>query len=592
MKPDNEPQGNKQPRPSLGAAFAKAARRRFSTVLLGAALISGCATTLQGQTPAQASPTPQNSISAQTDTAEVGPRRTLPPEEARRRAQIRAILLTDAQTRYPELADDAQTAYSGKLGALQDSLNAYLNRSDTAMHNAIVVLDPSKIDVALSIGLSAKHAIAAEIARHGKALPESTIEAAAGNAVRDFKSEAGAPGYTQNPSAYPNMKEAEARPCLIIPSSDHALPFEVPGLTMAQKIEFTNTHEGWHCLDSRYRMTAAQMASLETHHPKNLRHLLENADLRSAASIIHQKEALADIAALGDMVRRGHDTAIIDHTIGWRQNEAGADYLHYSVPGLSMLKQRIADMGIDAFREMAPSAVRDLYFDINDATALTHAKILAMAEFIKADTAARDTLRAAAPAGSDAAAGIAYADEILKPAVPQHIARGIIAMLTPPDTALRQALMDWKPIDQLEQGAIAAGGKITPETLIRSYGRIQNDLHGALFGQDDKARLAREKMALMKSLFVIYVRGVDFVSANEKYGVDIEAAEKDLLARGRAAGIGVPAPAAPPAAAGPQSPAPAAKPRVAGTPDTGANPLNIRDNGCGCPKTGYKGPGR
>ncbi|HRJ66578.1 MAG TPA: hypothetical protein PLW48_05530 [Alphaproteobacteria bacterium] len=597
MASDNKKQRGENSRPSLSASFAKAARKRFSTMLLGAALISGCATGVSGQAPAQAAPVvPQDTITAQVDTVEVGPRRTLPPAEVQRRAQIRAILLTDAQTRYPELADDAQTAYSGKLQTLQDSLNTYLNRADTAMHNTIVVLDPSKIDVALSIGLSAQQAIAQEVAKHGRALPESTIDAAAGNAVRDFTSEAGAPGYTQNPSAYPNMSEQAARPCLIIPSSDHGLLFDVPGLTKAQKIEFTNTHEGWHCLDSRYRMTEAQLEALQKNSPRSLKSLIENADLRGGASVIHHKEALADIAALGDMIRRGHDPAIIGHTIGWRQNEVGHDYLHYSVPGLNLLKQRIDSMGIDAFREMAPAAARDLYFEVNDATALTPAKLLAMAEYLKADVTVRATQRAAAPAGSDTAAGIAYAEEILKPAVPQQVMRDIIAVLTPPDISLRKALMDWKPIDRLEQGAIADGGKITPETLIRSYGKIQNELHGQLFGEEAEARLAREKMALVKSLFVLYVQGVDYVTANEKYGVDIEAAEKDLLARGRAADIGQPKPK-PENAPAPMSSAPAGKQRTAGTPNAGGENLNLQNtpaghDGCGCPQTGYKIPRR
>ncbi|HRI77217.1 MAG TPA: hypothetical protein PLX33_09535 [Alphaproteobacteria bacterium] len=597
MTPDNKKQRDENSRPSLSASFAKAARRRFSTLLLGAALISGCATGLNGQTPAQAAPTvPQDTVTAQMDTTEVGPRRPVAPEETQRRKQIRAILLDDAQSRYPELADDAQTAYSGKLQTLQDSLNTYLNRADTAMHNTIVVLDPSKIDVALSLGVSVKEAIAQEVAKHGRALPESTVESAAGNAVRDFNSEAGAPTFTQNPSAYPNMSEPAARPCLIVPSSDHALPFDVPGLSMAQKVEFTNTHEGWHCLDSRYRMTGAQLASLEKNSPRSLKSLIENVDVRTAASVIHHKEALADIAALGDMIRHGHPPAIIGHAIDWRQNEAGHDYLHYSVPGLNLLKQRIDSMGIDAFREMAPAAVRELYFEINDATALSPAKLLAMAEYLKADVTVRETQRTAAPAGSDAAAGIAYADEVLKPAVPQQVMRDIVAVLTPPDTALRKALMDWKPIDRLEQGAIADGGKITPETLIRSYGKIQNELHGQLFGEDGEARLAREKMALVKSLFVLYVQGVDYVSANQKYGVDIEVAEKDLLARGRAAGIGLPkAESTPPAT----SAAPAGRQRTAGTPDAGGNNLNLQNtapqeanDGCGCPKTGYKLPRR
>ncbi|MFN7114865.1 MAG: hypothetical protein ACK4PK_10975 [Alphaproteobacteria bacterium] len=578
MKPQQDPDARKSARPpSLAASFTKAARRHFSTVLLSAALISGCATTLDGQGPAHAATPPAQDTTAtilqQTPPPQEAqpqtPADTLTAEERRYRTEVRRILLHDAQERYPELSQAAQTGYSSQLKVLQDSLNSYLGRGDTSMHNAIVVLDPSKVDVAVALGVSVRRAIEQAAMRDGRTLPDSMIQTAAPNATRPHRSELGMPTYTQNPSAYPNMTEPEARPCLIIPVSDHALPFDVPGMTKAQKIEFTNTHEGWHCLDNRYRMTQAQMDALNENSPRNMRAIVDNPDLAIAASVIHHKEALADIGAAGDMIRRGHDPALIDHMIRWRQNEVGHDYMHYSVQGLNLLKTRIAEMGMEAFLQMDMPEARTLYFEINDATALKPAQITAMADYLLADAEGRTARREAAAAGSDAAAGIAQALEILKPSMPQQMLRSIIAALVPPDTDLIEKLREWDPVDEMETRAIERHGKITPETLIRTYGVMQNELHGELHGADDK--LAREKMTILKGIFTRYVRGVD-----------LEVAERDLLERGRAA--------EPEVFVGPRMPAPAAA-RTAELPPIRTAPLNAADRpACGCPHSPPRGP--
>lgn len=574
MKPQENPKAQDSAHPtSLTASFAKAARRRLSTVLLGAALISGCATTLEGQGPAQAATPPmQDTVTTVQQTPPQNPADTLSAEERRYRAEVHRILLRDAQTRYPELSETAQTGYSSQLKVLQDSLTSYLNRADTTMHNAIVILDPSKVDVAVALGVPVRRAIEQAATRDGRTLPDDMMRSAAPNATMPHKSELGMPTYTQNPSAYPNMTEPEARPCLIIPVSDHALPFDVPGLTKAQKVEFTNTHEGWHCLDNRYRMTQAQMDALNENNPRNMRALLDSPDLATAVSVIHHKEALADIAAAGDMIRRGHDPALIDHMIKWRQNEVGHDYLHYSVPGLNLLKTRIAEMGTEALLQMAQPEARNLYFEINDATALKPAQITAMADYLLADAEGRTARRAAAPAGSDAAAGIAQALEILKPTMPQRMLRDLIAAFVPPDGVLIEKLKEWDPLQELQTGAIERHGKITPETLIRAYGALQNELHGQLHGEDDK--LAREKMTILKGIFTRYVRAVDYVSVNQKYGVDIEVAERERLEHGRAA--------EPEIFVGPRMPA-ATGPRTAEIPSSGTTPLNASKPACGCP---------
>lgn len=535
MKHDPSHSADKKPQSSFAAAFAKSARKRLSTAILGVALISGCATTFEGTSPAKAAaPATDSTAVVQTQNVMgVAPAKPaeMSEQEIARRAEIRSILIVDAQMRYPELAEKGTNAYSKELTTLQTQLTDYLKRGDTAMHNAIVILDPAKVDVAVAIGVPLALVIQHEASKYGKLADGSMANTAAPNAAKSFRAESGVTTYTQNPSAYPNMDNAEAQPCLIIPASDHAYPFTIPGFTHAQKIEFTNTHEGWHCLDSRYRMTAEQMEALKNGSPNDAKQLATTPNLLIAAAVIHHKETVADVAALGDMIRHGHGMELIDHAIRWRQESVRSDYLHYSVPALKALKAEIAEKGLDAFRAQSADAARDTYFRLTDENALNPQRLQAMALYVAGGEDVRSLLSHAALSVPDIAKGIAYANEVLKPAPPQQQLRDIIVALSPPDTALREALVAWKPLDKLEQTAFNQGGKLTPETLVQAYGTMQTELHGQLTGEDP--RLAREKMTLLKGIFTRYLRTVDYVAANEKFGVNIEVAEQETINRVR-----------------------------------------------------------
>lgn len=535
MKHDPDKHADKKPQSYFARAFGNAARRKFTTALLGAALISGCAT-FESTSPAAARTPPATDTIAQTENV-IGmapPLRTdLSEKEISRRALIRDLLLIDAQRRYPELAEKSGTAYSRELSTLQKQLNEYLKHSDTTVHNVVVIMDPAKIDVAVALGLPLSLVIQHEVRKYDKEAGTGPARSAAPHAVRTFRPASGVTTYTQNPSAFPNMTSEKAEPCLILPASDHAFPFTIDGMTHAQKIEFANIHEGWHCLDTRYRMTQAQMDALNKGDVTDMEEIILSADLTVAISVMHHKETVADVAALGDMVRRGHSPDIIDKAIAWRQQGVQSDYIHYSVPALVALKGEIDAMGVEAFRKLPLEKASETYFNITDAHALTPSRLQAMALYLSGGPQIRDVLNGAAAQSSDITKGIAYAEQIMKPGAPQQPMRDIIAAFAPPDMALRQALLDWKPLDKLEQTAFAQGGKITPETLITAYSSMQSQLHSELTGEDP--RLAREKMSLLKAIFTRYLRTADYIAVNDKFGVDIEVAEKERLDRVRTA---------------------------------------------------------
>lgn len=531
MKPEQKKSAPQpQPKTSLAAAFARAARRRFSTVLLSAALISsGCASQLATTSPAQAALPPADAV---TNVQGIAPPRpdTLSEKQRDRHAFISAVLINDARERYPELADSAATDYSKKLKVVQDSLSRYLAGGQVKMHSAIVIMDPAKIDVAVALSVPVRAAIEYELVKKGAQPGKNAAQTGARQALTPFKAESGVTTYTQNPSAFPNfLNEEEAQPCLIIPVSDHSAPFDIPGLSHTQKLEMINTHEGWHCLDTHYRMTQTQIDALASGDANDLEQILTSPLLLSAASTVHHKETLADVAALGDMVRHGQDTSLIDRIIDWRTSHAQGDYLHYSSPALAALKEKISEMGTEAFRKLSFDDARDLYFAITDAEALSPTRLQVMALYVMGDSTVRSMLQESAAEEPDIARGLAYAEQMVKPAAAPQPLKDIIAAFAPPDQELRQKLLAWRPLDVLEKTAMEKGGKITPETLIRAYGSLQNELHRDLSGSEE--RLAREKMTLLKGIFTRYVRSVDYVAVNARYGVDIEQAESTLISQ-------------------------------------------------------------
>lgn len=525
------------------ADFKKSARRQFLGLALGATMFTGCGhAPLRAQDPVapdegrekiEAVETPRRSITA-SDTLPAAAQDSL--EHA---AEVRRILLTDARSRFAELSGSARTDYSAQLDSLEQHLRDYL-KQDTSRHNNIIVLDPVQTDVAIALGLPVEIAVIADLLKETPPsqinpdtppVPFGVITHAADNMSDPYRSRAGIISYTQTPSAFPNQNENGSRPCLIVPMSDHALPFTIKGLTFDQKTEYGNTHEGWHCLDNKYRLTDAQMAVLDTVNLKDFTAVKANPDAIAAGSSIHAMEMLADVASIGDMIRRGHDAKIIDAVIHWRTDNTPFDFLHYSVPALQALKTHIADTGLEAFRATTHNEARALYLRLTDENMLTPARFATALEYLTGDAATRVRLQIESAGNDDIRRGVAYA-KIMTPDPMSDLIRSFGRAMAPADTALVNNLQAWDFVATLENEAVAVGGAITPASVIEAYGNVQDNLRRAITPENEVEQ--REKMTLMKTFFINYLRKVDYVEANARHGVDIEDAAKDILAKGRA----------------------------------------------------------
>jgi len=533
----------------LFSDFKKAARRQMFGMALGLTMLTGCANTPLRSAPA---PTPATEDAPEKITAVVpafpqaaaddaAAQMPVTPEQdsLRYAAEVRRILLNDARSRFGELAGRARTDYSVQLDSLERHMREYLQK-DTSRHNNVIILDPVQTDVALALGLPVELAVLTDVLRETPAaqirsdappVPFGIIVSAAENMTDFHISKAGIISHTQTPSAFPNQHAAESRPCLIVPVSDHALPFSIAGLTFDQKTEFANTHEGWHCLDSKYRLTDAQMAVLDTVSIYDFAAVKENPEAIAAGSSLHAMEMLADIASIGDMVRRGHNPAIIDSVIRWRTDNMPSDFLHNSVPGLEALKAHIAETGLDAFRRVTHDEARALYFRLTDDSTMTPTRFATALAYLTGEDADRTRLEAESALNAETRRAVAYA-KAMQPDPEETLASRFRRHVTPPDTALQEKLKAWNFIAALENEAIAVGGAITPASLIEAYGNVQDSLRRAITPETEVEQ--REKMTLMKTFFTSYVSRADYAAANARHGIDIEVAAKDILARGRA----------------------------------------------------------
>jgi len=523
---------NDRKRPgSLQNAFQKAMRHRLGTLTLSFTLLASCGTTtLRGQTPSTAPVETGNRIEVT-----ITPQTSAQEQDSLRRIEVRRILLAEARSRYKELMPMAETGYSQELDSLETHLRQYLKARDTSRHNTIVVLDPTHTDVAIALGIPLPAAVMADIYKDApeRVLPFDVIMRAADHMADPYVSGVGISTYTQTPSAYPNKADEAARPCLIVPMSDHAVPFSIPGMTYRQKTEFGNTHEGWHCLDSRYSLSDAQYTALDTLEIRDFKALATSPVGISAVSQLNGAETLADVAALGDMVRQGHGTAVIDAAINWRKANMPNDYVHYSVPALNALKEHIDSVGLDTFRKTSHDTARALYLDITDKERLTATRLTTALAYQNGSVENRAALIEAAKTDTETAKALAFARN-MTPDPMLDLINSITTAMRPIDVNMGAKLREWDVIGTLEKKAIEQGGMITPETITRAYGAVQDSLRTDMLNGGNEYE-NREKMVFTRALFTRYVQMIDYVDANERHGVDIEKSAADLLRAGREA---------------------------------------------------------
>jgi hypothetical protein len=453
---------------------------------------------------------------------------TTPGEEA-----INKALVENARADAAALMPLARTGYSEDLAALGRNLTGYLHRNGIALTtDKVVVVDPQQTAVGRALGLADIDSVRLQIGpedsrRIGLEKADSMLE----NMGDTFVSPTGVMVSVHNPMAIANDIGTSAIPCLLVPENEHESPFAVPGLSLDETRDFFNTHESWHCLDTVYfRGDYDETELTKTIDEKDPRTLFDT-DLKLAlTSLTQRKEAFADVAALGEMIRAGGRRGLIGAVVDMRE-DAKSDFTHYSVPVLRALDRHIGQVGIDAFKKMDERAARTLYYTLADTYGLNATRLKAAAEISYGATSAPRTPDPLAETYARFLPG-----SKLNVAGTSAAARPVFSSGQMADTAgaeeMYTRLQGENLVEKLADRAFAQGGKVTPATLTRAYGEMQESFRQELKSKTapEEQAYAVEKMRLLQAVFMRNLTRMDYAGENGKRGVTLT--QKDAAAAG------------------------------------------------------------
>ncbi len=449
------------------------------------------------------------------------------PKEEKRRDRINATLLRDAQKQYPALMRAGGNGYSQELLSLQSRLTAYLRKGDHSLHDRVIILDPAKFDVGMALGFQVPQAVGLMLRGQNIKPVKDLVADVSRQLDAPYVFRFGAPGFTQNPHALMNTHPAGADACVIIPSSAHALGISIKGLTPLEEINFTNRHEGWHCLDAVFTLRHIDPAKVAA---VNAAKIVDQVNDPVAMEIFangYRKESLADIGAIGDMIRQdGYGLELADKISAWRKGYPD-DIQHLSSPVIQGFKAKVAAMGLPAFRALGDDQAKTLYIETTVQFGMSAASLAADIRLEKADFGEQLRLGQAAKSDPEIAKAIDFLGYYFhRPNDPGP------GPLTPAEEQIFLNLRQWNAVDALEDKAVALAGKITPVTLVQAYGALQEGLHRQLEAQPGNVMLAAQMTKLQQS-FIYHVQDCDYVDRNNRRGIDLTAVEP--LVKGMAA---------------------------------------------------------
>lgn len=245
-----------------------------------------------------------------------------------------------------------------------------------------------------------------------------------------------------------------------------------------------------------------------------------NDDMRTALRAVPDDiRALGYVMDVGRQVYDGADPKIIAEAVS--QLPAGMDKAKLA---LTTLQETVAEMGVERFRNLTDAdaqkltsnfAEKDLSQDMSDivrnwrgdpeeraAVQKEFADFLSLVERSVAFAGAYD----------------------VPPGTPQPTKE-----LTAAEKQVMEQLGQWNAMQLLQDRAFRTDGKITPETLARAYGDMQDDLDAKIRKEPDNL-LYRAQTAKLQQSFITTIQTLDYIKANADRGVDIFKVEPGLKA--------------------------------------------------------------
>ncbi|HYD19107.1 MAG TPA: hypothetical protein VEF76_11570, partial [Patescibacteria group bacterium] len=320
---------------------------------------------------------------------------------------VNKALVGAAQKRFLALAKIGETPYAAELAATEARANAYIKVFGGSQGNRrVVFLDPYHLDIGMSLGLKEPEILRQLLAAEQvKNMPGREIKDIAAKFARRAPSILGYLTHTQEASAH---NDGGVGVAVVVPTSDHALLFEIPGLTVAEQVELINTHEMWHTLNNRFNQTHAANEAVGAYlRTGDWPEFVKDNRAMFLYSQLIKSETLSDVAGVGDMIRAGYGMHILDRM---RDKRAGniLDTQHMSVEALDALKAHLEKTGVENFRTLDDKAARDLYLKITEESGVSPGMLKFLYSWYDLpDDAARDAEKAKAGSNPDIRRGLA-----------------------------------------------------------------------------------------------------------------------------------------------------------------------------------------
>lgn len=485
------------------------------------------------------------------------PPEAIDPVQAQLREDaVRAAFLDAGRLDFQRLARLSRTEYSEQLEETGSRVTRYMRREQGRGAHA-AFMDPNQFTVGVALGMPDGDIARQMMLQQGVDSPTPRALREVAEAMRaSYRFPFNASGETETHAPrVSNVDYYSSGPqvCVVVPpSAYYPAVLQVPGMTREQNIEFINLHESYHCRDTRFNFAGLDRAQIDSFNENNPRSALGNQTLLQAISISNKQEALADVGALTDMIRRGADPAIIDGLIDWRRNTE--DVTHMTRGALQDLKRTIDTMGVDAFRRLSDHEAGDLAAQIADRNAPSPAVTERMIEYSTGTAQQRRDMLILQRDNPDVQRAIQYLQDYNVPPPSDAPAPtpgpGGTTPLTPQEQAVLAQVQMYDAEQILQDRAFADDHKITPETLVRAYRREQQDLMQQLQRHPGDAAV-QARLEKLDESFVHTVQNLDYIAANAARGVDIT---RDRALQGVTLPPTVAPAAAEPAAAEPEQP--------------------------------------
>lgn len=434
-----------------------------------------------------------------------------------KRFELNELVRERGREKFADLLEENGTRYKTYLDSLQTSAVAYMERQGVE-NTDFILMNPHEVETGLALDVDLV-TILEEVLQEYSSSHKKSLRRDAADIVKELMMYEQTPLATKIGSMQPFVIEAEGSQGtpVMVPASAHGYVSQIPGLGFKATRDFVNNHEKWHVIDRMMGLSRAIIESIPDGGFRNDESLMHKAASRGA--FVYTSEAFSDVATLGEMIFNAHSPEIIGHIINWRYNH-DHDLSHMSPPHMKDLQDRIDKMGVETFRGMSEDARLKTYLEIAREHALSPKDVLKIDKIAKAGLVRKHFHQLSTLFSGRARLAFDFLNMLETHDTPKPK-----PVLTAEETIQLEEKLEKLPDywDVLCCDAQTHSGKVTPETLMPAYTRLQNDLMQELEKAKTPADYAYaiEKMQRLQDRYIVGNDEVDFLELNERRGVNL-----------------------------------------------------------------------